>query len=637
MRNLSRERKSKQKLFIFSLFLILALQSTGTAVKASYISNTSSLEVNPFVISHPTVLSTGLQSDFFIDSNNMVHVVTTQTDLIHYSLIYTRYSLAWEKISEEQIFERSSLLFDPQILVGDSGSVHILIGVEDLGYFYLFSNNSVWYQQKISTDTPVGTIMHFSLDSLNQPHFTWIDNSTPSTLNYMYPKYTFLNWTESNSTYYNSTLMDTSFQSGSNTTSEFILDQTSFAANINIVNLDMAITPLNHTLFFLQTQSTTTTENSSPSFQSLYFLRYDQHFEASSYNTSDLIEYNLTSPENYTTQVDEWSNHTYSYLNQTEGEFQNPSLFLNGSLNEIFNYPHLLKASDSRYYLSWYQSFSGLPISLNAMQLNTSYGILLNSSFTLPNYPFINTPFRMQFNDFGGLEVVCFVRSSENNPYLLHLRKTGQTWVQNFVSALPNLHHPSFPFQVDFSGIYQTIFFAKYQPSLAQNQFSVISNPSPRFSLACNISSYFVYNPSAIPNRVNDSIDPAYSSIILSDQKKSTFVVDVSNYYSENQSCDLTFELASPFHEFTKGGAANRSLTLLEAGRTTRLMWEFGIKQTEVYQNLLTLNIYSSDEFMDSFQFQVIIVPGINFLAISLYSIALVAFASSFLYYKKMR
>ncbi|TFH31053.1 MAG: hypothetical protein E4G98_00860 [Promethearchaeota archaeon] len=523
-------RSSLSLFLIGNILLVLCMSSliSITPVCGLYLSPSAELDIDPFVVGRPAEIGQGIEIAFDQDTYASLHFVSTEADLFRYYLYYSVFDPAFQRISQEEIFRHGDQLLDPQIRVGSDGSVHVLIGVEDVGYFYLFTDPSegdgdLWLQTNITVIPSLNSIIQFELDEWNKPHFGWISHDICPAVTYFYPKYTFNSWTETNTTFYNSTLVNSTSHDGVERTVEFGHEEFCVDSNLDLLSIGMVLQNSTRAQFVLHTKSIYPANRSNESTHAFSFVSYQHSYTPNDVNTSSVVIWNFNSTENYTTDVYEWTNITNSYLNYTTGEFSTSTVFLNVSSNVTFQAPQLHSNSEDLLHLAWLQSEAQNPWSCESLTLNTTYGVLTNQSYISSHFPILSTIFVSDITPSGQFEALIVVNSTEGQIYLMklkdgvHVADSENGWSLEPISMLTGLFYPGIIPSFAISSSARLILHSSYHPSQVANYFSLYHSPSPYYASAYNISAYIDFTPLTIPLRFNETIDSEFSSLRISD------------------------------------------------------------------------------------------------------------------------
>ncbi|TFH31052.1 MAG: hypothetical protein E4G98_00855 [Promethearchaeota archaeon] len=108
-------------------------------------------------------------------------------------------------------------------------------------------------------------------------------------------------------------------------------------------------------------------------------------------------------------------------------------------------------------------------------------------------------------------------------------------------------------------------------------------------------------------------------------------------FYPQNTTCNLTFQLDPSFATLQRDYPVNHSLLGLSSISPARFTWVMDVDEGYPYESQIVIEIFADGVFVDSIGFSVIILPGIDFLSLGVYIVALFGFSSLFLYYKKIR
>ncbi|MHA1610471.1 MAG: hypothetical protein ACTSYU_00340, partial [Promethearchaeota archaeon] len=622
-------RSSISLLLIGDILLVLCVASliSISPVSGIILSPSAELDINPFIIGNPAEIGQGMESDFDQDANASIHFVSTEADLLQYYLFYSVFDPAFQLISREKIFQHGEKLLNPQIRVGSDGSTHIIVGVEEVGYRYLFKdpsegNGTEWFQTNISVIPSLNSGVQFELDEWNKPHFGWISHDVNQVITYFYPKFTFTSWTETNTTYHNETLITSTSQDGVEYTVEF--GQEDFSVDLDLYVLSIGMVLQNSTLaqFMLHTKTLLPTNRSNESTHAFSFVSYQHEYVSNIANSSSVEIWNFTTPpENFTTDVYDWTNTTYSYLNYSTGEYSSSMVFLNVSSNITLQNPQLNCNSENLLHLAWLQSEVQNPWTCVSLTLNTTYGVLTNQSFNSSQFPFIPTTFVSDITPTGQFEALIMVNSTGGQVYLMKLKDGiyveggGNGWNLEPISMISGTFYPNINPSFAISSAGHLILHSSYSPSEVLNHFSLYHSPSPYYVSTYNISASMDFTPiDNIPSRFNETIDSEFSPLWASDQRPIRISISTRPFFPQNTSCNLTFNLDPSFATLQRGNPANHSLMELTS-TPAQFEWVLDIDEEYSYETQIVINIFSEGIYVDSVGFAVIIVPGINFLS----------------------
>ncbi|MHA1889080.1 MAG: hypothetical protein ACTSX0_13730, partial [Promethearchaeota archaeon] len=328
--------RSNRKLLLFTLIFVNIIMMLGRvipqSVRAVSLSKEPLLLVNPVIDTTSSIITHGDEFDTKFLPNGTIYLLTTTSDYFGSYLTLFRYSPEWVPQTSISVLNRSESLHNPQICIGQDGSFHVVIGIENMGHLYLFSNNSgsSWFQTLICADSSIQTKIQVQLDELNQPHFAWLNNSNSlvSTLEYLYPTYNFILTTQTNTTFYNSTVNSTTISESSEIEHSFRQKQMVFEQDVFPKDFTFVVENLTHTQFMVLSSnflSGSYSHNSSiqngTHFSQIDQLNFQIPYSYSNITQSSLETYNFTVDENSTIFVEEWSNTTTFYSNLTEGNF----------------------------------------------------------------------------------------------------------------------------------------------------------------------------------------------------------------------------------------------------------------------------------------------------------------------------
>ncbi|MHA1675354.1 MAG: hypothetical protein ACTSYI_17215 [Promethearchaeota archaeon] len=642
-------RSSQSILLIGNVLLVLCISSliSVTPVSGVYLSHSTELEINPFVIGTPTEIGQGIEATFVQDVNDSIHFVSTEADLSHYYLYYSVFDSEFQLISREKIFQHGDKLLNPQIRVGSDGSTHIIVGVEEVGYYYLFTdpsegNGTEWFQTYLSATPSLNSGVEFELDEWNKPHIVWFSRDIDQVVTYFYPKYTFTSWTETNTTYHNETLITNTSVDGVERTVEFGQEDFNVDLDLYVMSIGMVLQNSTRAQFVLHTKSLFPANHSNKSTHAFSFVSYQHNYVPDEVNSSSVVISNYTSPENYTTDVYEWSNTTYSYLNYTSGEFGDSTVFLNVSSNITLKSPQLHSGSGELLHLAWLQSEAQNPWSCESLALNTTFGVVSNQSFISSKFPLLPNIFVSDITPVGQFEALILANSTSGQTYLMKLKDgvyvagSENGWSLEPISMITDLFYPNFDPSFAISSSAHLILQSSYDPFLVINYFSLHNSPSPYYSSAYNLSASIDFTPLNIPPRFNETIDSEYSPLRISDQRPIQVSMSVMPFYPQNSTCNLTFQLDPAFATLRGDSPTNYSVLELTSA-PAQFSWVMDVTDDYSYETQIVIDIFAEGDFVDSVGFAVIIIPGIDFLSLGLYVVALFGFSSLFLYYKKIR
>ncbi len=642
-------RSSLSLLLIGNILLVLCISSliSITPVSGVYISHSAELEINPFVVGTPTEIGQGIGAAFFQDVNNSIHLASTEADLSQYYLYYSVFDSAFQLISREKIFQHGEKLLNPQIRVGSDGSTHIIVGIEEVGHRYLVmdpseGNGTEWVQTSLSAIPSMNSTIQFELDEWNKPHIGWFSRDINQVVTYFFPKHTFTSWTETNTTFHNTTVMNSTSQSGTERTVEFGQEDFSVDLDLFVLSLGMVLQNSTRAQFVLHTKSIFPANRSNESTHAFSFVSYQHSYTPNEVNSSSVVISNFNSSENYTTDVYEWSNTTYSYLNYSSGEFGDSTVFLNVSSNITLKSPQLHSNSEALLHLAWLQSEAQNPWSCESLTLNSTFGVVTNQSYVSSQFPIIPTFLVSDITPVGQFEALILVNSTGGQIYLMKLKdgvyveNSENGWSLEPISMITGPFYPNFDPSFAISSSAHLILQSSYNPTQVINYFSLHHSPSPYYSAAYNLSASIDFTPLNIPPRFNETIDSGYSSLQISDQRPIQVSMSVLPFYPQNSTCNLTFQLDPSFATLRSDYPANQSVLELTSS-PVQFSWVMDANEEYPYETQIAINIFAEGEFVDSVGFAVIIIPGIDFLSLGLYVVALFGFSSLFFYYKKIR
>ncbi|MCF2141100.1 MAG: hypothetical protein K9W44_13660 [Candidatus Lokiarchaeota archaeon] len=639
--------KKKNNIFwflIFSSFLILSVSTQIQPIVATSMSKEPLLKVNPIVVSFPKVLTTGNQFNLDIGPDGYRYVVSVDYDYFLHYLTLSTYDSEWRLINSQIIFNRSESLSNPKIQIGSHGSIQILVGVENVGYFYLFSNHSEWLQTLICPSNLLNINLHFEIDELNQPHIAWLNSTNLENpyLEYMYPAYSFMHQTQINATYFNSTLMNQTVSYESEIKFEFASNRTVFSEGIIPIDFTLSLENYHQTKFLLQTDYTPPQDNSSI-FHRLEMLEYTTLYTRSNFNQSSLIESNFTNSENFTTNVYQWFNTTTFYTNLTAGQFHNFSLLVNTSTAESLQFPHFITDSLNNSHIFWLQKNNLSTWGLNYLKLDSSSNLIQNISFNGEVFQILNSTLVVEkkYAFLPGIseifEGLVIGKSPSNSICLIYFHLTSTTFAIEPIYTFSSQNSLASANQYKYIPNPKMIVVPKWDLFDYSYHYLLFLQNKSRFANAYNFISQLNYISKSIPSRFNSSINANYSSIVVSDKQTLSLEVGVGNFYLENQTCNLTLKIIGQNIKLSKENPTNQTILSLHNGTMEYLEWNFQFLEEDNFERFIAIDIYSNGQYIGRFGFYVIVIPGINVVNLGFYIIGLIGFSTVFFLYKKIR